>query len=127
MENHNGLVTINCRLPYSPKLSDRAKLMRKNMTPAEKRFWFEVLKSEKFKDYKFLRQYIIAHYIIDFYCAKFNLVVEIDGAVHEDQRDYDQVRTDWLENCGLRVIRFTNEAVMRRTEHVKDILLSHLQ
>ncbi len=120
------LISPEGRLPYNPKLSDRAKEMRKNMTSAEKRFWFNVLKSTALEEYKFLKQRVIDHYIVDFYCAKLNLVIEIDGGIHERQKEYDTLRTELLEIYGLTVLRFSNEEVQEDyfscIERVKDFL-----
>ncbi len=110
--NIPALISPEGRLPYNPKLSDRATAMRRNMTPAEKKFWFQVLKSEKLKNLTFLKQRVIDHYIVDFYCAALKLVIEIDGEVHNEQVEYDKMRTELLEKYGLRVLRFSNEEVM---------------
>jgi very-short-patch-repair endonuclease len=120
---YDPLISPITRLPYNPKLSDRAKDLRRNMTPAEKKFWFGVLKSNLLKNYNFLRQRIIDHYIVDFYCKKLNLVIEIDGEIHKKQVEYDKNRTDVLMNYNLIVIRFTNNEVMNNTEKVKEKLL----
>ena len=70
-----GLIHPPRRLPYNPKLNDRAKDMRKQMPRAEKELWFGFLKDYK---YKFLRQRVIDNYIVDFYCKELNLVIELD-------------------------------------------------
>src|SRR4028118_1825438 len=99
-------------LPYNPKLVDRAKQLRKNMTVAEKKLWYGYLRNCKFR---VLRQRPIAHFIVDFYCAKLKLVIEIDGDSHftNDGKDYDPERTQILEGYGLRVMRFTNDEVLK--------------
>ena len=85
--------------------------MRQPQTPAEATLW-RVLRNQK-AGYKFRRQHPIYRFIIDFYCAKAKLLIEIDGESHlqEDQAKYDQARTEYLEELGYQVIRFTNDDV----------------
>ncbi len=75
-----GLVTNGFSLPYNPKLIDRANKLRKNMTQAERKLWTELFINYQFK---VMRQKVIDNYIVDFYIAKLNLVIEIDGSVHD--------------------------------------------
>ncbi len=121
------LISPEGRLPYNPKLSDRAKQMRQNMTPAEKRSWFDVLKSEKLKRYKFIKQRVIDNYIVDFYCSELKLVIEIDGEIHNEQIEYDKIRTELLELCGLKILRFENEEVMNDTDGCIDKLIKFIE
>jgi very-short-patch-repair endonuclease len=104
-------------LPYNPKLIDRAKELRKNMTPAEQKLWNGYLKTFK---YRVLRQRPIDHFIVDFYCHTLKLVIEIDGEIHftEEAAVSDLERTQQLENYGVRVIRFTNQEVFQDFESV---------
>jgi very-short-patch-repair endonuclease len=69
---------------------------------------------------KFRRQYPIGNYIPDFYCRTARLAIELDGAYHdsEDQREYDDARTLFLEAIGSRVLRFTNTEVLEQTDDV---------
>ena len=69
------LIQVNKRLPYNPDLKDRAKNLRRNMTRAEKKIWFDFLKNS---EYRFLRQRPIDNFIVDFYCSELNLVIKID-------------------------------------------------
>ena len=84
-----------------------AKALRKNMTPEEKHLWYDCLKSYPVK---FLRQKIIGNYIVDFYCAKANLVIELDGSQHGQDKiaKNDEIRTEYLESLGLTVVRIPN-------------------
>ncbi len=104
-------------LPYNPVLVTRAKELRKNMTAAEKKLWYGYLRTFKFK---VLRQRPIEHFIVDFYCSSLKLVIEIDGDSHftDEGKEYDQERTQRLEGYGLRVIRFTNQQILRDFESV---------
>ena len=96
---------------YSQKKLFLAKLMRKRMTPAEKVFW-QAVKGNKVKGLHFRRQQIIKGFIADFYCDKLKLVVEIDGGIHESQKDYDAERDKVIKDHEIRVIRFTNQDVL---------------
>jgi very-short-patch-repair endonuclease len=104
-------------LPYNPKLVDRAKQMRRHPTPAEKKLWEEYLRAFP---HRVLRQRPIDHFIVDFYCAALHLVIEVDGEIHnsESAQAYDAERTTTLQEHGLQVIRFTNDAVMNNFENV---------
>jgi leucyl-tRNA synthetase len=87
----------------------KAKEMRSNMTPSEKRLW-EQLRAGK-SGYKFRRQHIIAGFIVDFVCLSAGLVIEVDGNVHNSQKEADEGRTTELNNHGFEVIRFSNDEV----------------
>ena len=104
-------------LPYNQQLVIRAKQLRKNATIPEKKLWHEYL---RFCKPRFLRQRIIDHFIVDFYCASCKLVIEIDGDTHftEEGQKYDHERTKILEGYGLRVIRFTNDEVLNSFDSV---------
>jgi very-short-patch-repair endonuclease len=106
-----GLITTGFHLPYRPKLIECARELRKNMTAAEKRLWYDCLRNFP---YRVLRQRPIDHYIVDFYCPALHLVIEIDGESHftDDGKESDEQRTEILTAYGLRVVRFTNREVM---------------
>ena len=84
-----------------------AKELRKNMTPWERKLWYEFL---RIYPVRFQRQKAIGEYIADFYCAKARLVVELDGGGHYDPQAMrnDEMRTKALQAHGLKVIRFCN-------------------
>ena len=113
----------NFHLPYNRDLVAKARELRKNMTPAEKKLWHDYLKTFKFR---VLRQRPIASFIGDFYCAALKLVIEVDGNSHftEAGRAYDVERTRILEGYGLKVIRFTNDEVLHNFEAVCDRIYS---
>ena len=87
-----------------------AKELRRNMTPEEKHLWYDFLRKYPVR---FLRQKVIGSYIVDFYCAKANLVIELDGSHHgyENETKKDEKRTKFLESLGLKVIRIPNYEV----------------
>ena len=84
-----------------------AKALRKNMTPWERKLWYEFL---KYYPTRFQRQKAIGNYIADFYCAKAKLVIELDGGGHytAEQEEKDRLRTQELENMDLTVLRICN-------------------
>ena len=89
----------------------RAKELRRDMTAAEKILWQE-LRANKLGVH-FRRQQVIAGFIVDFYCHKVSLVIEVDGDIHDLQREEDAKREQALSELGLRVIRFRNDEVAR--------------
>ena len=89
----------------------RAKELRRDMTPAEKMLW-EELRANKLGVH-FRRQQVIQGFIVDFYCHKASLVIEVDGDIHDLQREEDARREKVLSDLGLRVIRFRNDEVAR--------------
>jgi very-short-patch-repair endonuclease len=108
-------------LPYNPALIARAKELRKNMTSAEQKLWYEYLRNLKFR---VLRQRPIDHFIVDFYCPSLKLVIEVDGDSHftKESREYDQERTQRLEGYGLEVIRFTNQQILQEFKSVCEVI-----
>ena len=112
-------------LPYNPELVIRAKKLRKNMTVAEKKLWYGYLRIFPHRVY---RQRPIHHYIIDFYCPKLKLVIEVDGESHftPEAQEYDRRRTKILEGYGLQVLRFTNEQVKNNFEGVCQTIKGYL-
>jgi very-short-patch-repair endonuclease len=116
-KGENGETYFN-RLPYNPELTERAKELRKNMTPAEKKIWYEVLGNKQFEGLRWMRQRPIDDFIVDFYCAELKLVVEIDGQSHNEKLEYDDERTKVLEGCGLTVVRFQNDYVLKNIQGV---------
>ena len=84
-----------------------AKTLRKNLTPWERKLWYDFLRTYPVR---FQRQKAIGNYIVDFYCAKARLVIELDGGGHyeEKQIEKDKIRTQELEKMNLKVLRFCN-------------------
>lgn len=108
-------------LPINRELKAFAVKMRKNQTDEENKVWYQILKG---RVPKFHRQRIIGNYIVDFYCPKLKLIIEIDGYQHfyEEKREYDNKRTEYLENLGYRVLRFENTEVNKDIEEVRYII-----
>jgi len=98
---------------------EKAKLLRENMTQAEKRLW-SYLKNKQLKGYKFRRQHPLHLFIVDFYFHELGLVIEVDGDYHseKEQMDKDEKRTELINFQGIKVIRFTNKEVMENINEV---------
>ena len=94
----------------------RAKELRREMTPAEKLLWQEV--RAKKLGVRFRRQQVIQGFIVDFYCHKAGLVVEVDGDIHDLQKEEDERREKALSALGLRIVRFGNDEVVRNVSAV---------
>jgi very-short-patch-repair endonuclease len=95
----------------------RAKEMRRNMTPEEKILW-EHLRTNRLHGLHFRRQQIIDGFIVDFYCHAASLVIEVDGKIHEKQIEYDLERDKVLSARGLRLLRIKNEEVTQEIDQV---------
>jgi very-short-patch-repair endonuclease len=103
-----------------------AKMLRKNMTPWERKLWYEFL---RFYPVRFQRQKAIGNYIADFYCAKARLIVELDGGGHYDpkQRQRDNARTQALQSMNLKVLRICNCDVDRHFTDVCEMINNHVR
>ncbi|MFA5296876.1 MAG: vitamin B12 dependent-methionine synthase activation domain-containing protein [Lutibacter sp.] len=109
-------------------LKEFAFKMRNEPTEAEKLLW-DGLSGKKLEGYKIRRQHIIGNYIADFICLKSNLIIEIDGSIHQlpENRVSDKERTKWLEEEGYRVIRFTNKEVLSNLDLVLNRIKKELE
>lgn len=106
------------KIHYNPKLKHLARKLRNESALSEILLW-EELKTRKMLGYKFLRQKPIGNYIVDFYCSKLKLVIEIDGDTHtEDTFKKDMMRQKWLESKGLTVLRFSDIEVKKDMDNV---------
>jgi very-short-patch-repair endonuclease len=120
-------VSNKLRWRASQNIQQRAKELRKQMTPAEIKLW-NALRGEQLDGMYFRRQHAIGTYILDFYCAKAKLAVEVDGGSHLKQEVYDTERTEWLETeKGIRVVRFTNQDILRDLDEVIESIRTTLR
>ena len=103
----------------TPELDQRARELRREATPAEQVLW-EMLRAGRLEGHKFRRQHALGRFILDFYCAKSRLCVEVDGEVHKQQRERDMARDTTLFSRGIVTLRFTNEQVFRDLPGVLD-------
>jgi very-short-patch-repair endonuclease len=118
--------------PYHAALTERARELRRQDTPAEKILW-ETLKGRKLLGYKFTRQKPILGYIVDFYCAELLLIIEVDGSIHDETGEYDTLRSDELRDHGFHLKRYRNEdidfelsnVIKDLTQFIQMILVSH--
>jgi very-short-patch-repair endonuclease len=94
-------------------VKELARQSRKKMTPAEKLLW-ERLINNQLDGHKFYRQCPLGRYIADFFCGAINLVIELDGGIHEEYRqmEYDKVRQSEIEGRKMIVLRFPNELII---------------
>ena len=112
-------------LPYNKKLGGNAKSLRKDMTPEEKKLWFNFLKRLPFR---VKRQFGIQNYIVDFYIASHKIVIEIDGRQHlmKDHKEKDEIRDSDLASFGIKVLRYRNESINNNFSAVTNDILKNL-
>lgn len=109
-------------IKYLEQLREIARQNRKNPTQAEFIMW-QYLRKNKF-GYKFTRQKPIYRFVLDFYCSKLLLAVEIDGESHNNKQSYDLERDKFLENIlKIKTIRFTNDEILNNFKEVKEKFL----
>ena len=102
-----------------------AREMRKTPTRSEQIFWGAV-RNRRVAGVKFRRQQVIERFVVDFFAPEQRLVVEIDGGVHRAQQEHDALRERFLNDCGLRVLRFSADDVERKMPDVLETLLETL-
>ncbi len=107
------------------RLSNNARVLRKNMTKEERHLWYDFLKGLPVMVH---RQKVIGHYIVDFYVAEGNLVIELDGSQHFENtgKTSDAVRDAYLRSLGLTVLRYANSDVNCNFRGVCQDILNHL-
>ena len=107
-----------------PEMKPFRRKLRNGMTAAEVALWM-MIKNKQLDGERFLRQFSIGHFVVDFYCHNSKLAVELDGAGHftPEGQEYDARRTEYLNSVGVRVIRFENLEVfnypMKVLEEIK--------
>ncbi len=118
--SHSRLVNVSNHCHgASMNIKSKAKQLRKTMTKQEIILW-NCLKKEKIIGLHFRRQHPFGIYILDFYCFKAELGVEVDGDIHLGRKEFDMERTEYLESTGLKVLRFKNEDIETRLDWVLD-------
>lgn len=102
----------------------KRKNLRNQATKAEKILW-RCLQGKQLEGYKFRRQYSVGPYIVDFYCPRFKLAIEVDGPSHfqDEAIRYDQKRQRYIESFGLKFLRFTNVDIYENIEGVLEEIL----
>lgn len=110
---------------HNPKLTENARTLRKNMTPEESKLWYGYLRNLPIR---VLRQKVIDNYIVDFYCAKAKLVIELDGSQHYETAGLikDTIRTQKLEKYSLTVLRIPNSEIHNNFDGVCEYLTDYI-
>jgi len=107
------------------KLKPMARQMRKEPTEAEELLW-QCLRNRQLLGFKFRRQHSVERFIVDFYCAEAGLVIEVDGPVHQYQKEEDFIRQTFIESQGLRLLRFSNDDVFNKLDTVIQQIINAL-
>ena len=116
---------VGARRDIPEVLLQKAKELRQKLTPAEQMLW-QCLRANQLHGTKFRRQHNIGQYIVDFYCHAAKLVIELDGGIHELQKDRDSDRDTYLKANGLQVLRFQNEEITQNLPQVLQTITNHL-
>lgn len=105
------------RRERNENLQKNARELRKNLTPEEKHLWYDYLSQYPVR---FRRQEILGEYIVDFYCRKAKIIIEIDGSQHyfPEAIEYDKKRTEYFSGIGIEVLRFLNKDINLDFENV---------
>jgi very-short-patch-repair endonuclease len=109
------------RATRMPEKQQSARQMRLEMTPAENALW-QHLRGNQLRGLHFRRQQVIGGFIADFYCREARLVVECDGQVHHDRKEYDQERDQILATFHLSILRFSNAQVLSEMSWVLEAI-----
>ena len=108
-------------IEYNPRLKQIARKLRNEMTLSEILLWKQI-KGKQLLGYDFHRQKPINEYVVDFYCPRLKLVLEIDGDSHEGKEEADKIRQEKLESLGLTVMRFWDWDVKSNVDGIVDQL-----
>lgn len=110
---------------HNKNLVSNAKSLRKNQTKEERKLWYEFLHT---LPVRFVRQKVLGNYIVDFYCAGANIVIELDGSQHYEEAGeaQDAIRDSNLNSLGLTVLRYSNLQIHKNFKSVCDDILKHL-
>jgi very-short-patch-repair endonuclease len=107
-------------------MDPQVKFLRQHQTYTERKLW-QQLRRKQLGDRRFRRQYRLGRYIVDFVCLSTRLIIEIDGPSHDVKVGQDETRTTWLESQGFRLLRFTNEQVLREFDSVVQTIAAELE
>jgi len=115
-------------IEYNPRLKQIARKLRKDMTLSEILLW-QHIKGKQLLGYDFHRQKPINEYVVDFYCPRLKLILEIDGDSHEGKEEADKIRQEKLESLSLTVMRFWDWDVKSNVdgivEHLREWIEAH--
>jgi len=106
-------------LRYNKKLKKFSRILRKNMTDAERKLWYRI-RMKQIKELQFYRKKPIGNCIVDFYCPKVKLVIELDGGQHYLQtgKEKDKIKDNYLRGLGLKVLRFSDVDILKDIDSV---------
>jgi very-short-patch-repair endonuclease len=107
------------------KIKPIAHEKRKQPTEAEQKLW-TYLRKHQLRGAKFRSQHCVGKFIVDFYCRDAKLVIEVDGPIHQYQEEEDKIRQEYLEDCKLKVLRFTNDLILNNIEKSIEQIESYL-
>ncbi len=101
------------------EMQARRRILRKNMPASEVILWLK-LRNRQMHGERFLRQYSVDQYVLDFYCPHLRLAIEVDGESHlkPDSEEYDKERQDYIEAFGIQFLRFTNDDICKNIDGV---------
>ncbi|PIR38909.1 MAG: isoleucine--tRNA ligase [Alphaproteobacteria bacterium CG11_big_fil_rev_8_21_14_0_20_39_49] len=126
LKGESGRGEATDRGGYNQEALDRARELRKESTKEEAKLW-KYLSGKQLDGFRFRRQQPIYKYIVDFFCPAANLIIELDGSQHVEQKEYDDKRTAFLESKGYQVLRFWNNEVNENIEGVVEKILDVLK
>ena len=113
-------------MPYNSKSSvTKSRSLRKRATPAETILWEEI-RNRKLGGLKFRRQYPVLGFTLDFYCAEKSMGIELDGPIHDTQKEYDGWREKLILEKDIRIVRFSNQEIVKNLVEVKKKILDFL-
>ncbi len=105
---------------------EKRRMLRAAATTAEKIMW-SYLRKHQISDTRFLRQYSINRFVVDFYSPELKLAIEIDGNSHTGKEEYDKLRQEIIENLNIRFLRFTNDEVLYNPGNVIDTITGFIK
>jgi len=110
----------------NPILRKRRKILRINQTDCERILWNQI-KNKQCNGFKFFRQYSVGPYILDFYCPRLRLAIELDGGQHNErqQREYDLVRSAYIKGNNITELRFWNNDITENLDGVYERILEY--
>jgi len=119
---------LKIRLPHNTKLTKYSQNLRSKPTDAERKLWSN-LRLKQLNGYQFYRQRVIGNYIVDFCSPALKLVIEVDGSQHYSDEGIaaDKIRDKYLQDCGLKVLRFNDYDVLSNISGVVENILENME
>jgi len=107
---------------YNHKLLQSIRQKLRDTSTDTERFLWQHLRKHQLLELRFLRQYGVGNYILDFYCPKIRLAIELDGGQHVTNENADSLRTEFLKSLDITVLRFWNNDVFKNTDGVMQVI-----